>query len=63
MFITEKIYNRVYVIGEKNGKCITATVKEILTEALRQERNGIIPHYAFWDYENNKAITTPGWMI
>lgn len=27
MFITEKNYNRVHVIGEKNGKCITITVK------------------------------------
>lgn len=63
MFITEKNYNRVHVIGEKNGKCITITVKEILDNALRQERNGIAPHYVFWDYENNKAITTPGWMI
>lgn len=26
MFITEKNYNRVHVIGEKNGKCITITV-------------------------------------
>ena len=25
MFITEKNYNLTYVIGEKNGKCITAT--------------------------------------
>lgn len=45
MFITEKNYNRVHVIGEKNGKCITITVKEILDNALRQERNGIAPHY------------------
>ena len=43
MFITEKNYNRVHVIGEKNGKCITITVKEILDNALRQERNGIAP--------------------
>lgn len=63
MFITEKNYNRVHVIGEKNGKCITITVKEILDNALRQERIGISPHYVFWDYENQKAITTPGWMI
>lgn len=35
MFITEKNYNRVHVIGEKNGKCIIATVKEILRRNRR----------------------------
>lgn len=47
MFITEENYNLTYVIGKKNGKCTTATVKEILNEALRQERIGISPHYVF----------------
>nr|DAF06956.1 MAG TPA: Ribosome-associated factor Y protein S30Ae family, Structural.7A [Caudoviricetes sp.] len=63
MFITEENYNLTYIIGKENGKYTTATVKEILNEALRQERIGIFPHYVFWDYENQKAITTPGWMI
>ena len=46
-----------YIIGEKNGKCIVVTAKEIIGNALEQERAGIKPHYAWWDYKEEKPAT------
>lgn len=63
MIITEKDMDLHYIIGEKNGKCITASVKEILENALRQERAGIKPHYAWWDYKEEKPVTGKGWLV
>lgn len=34
-----------YIIGEKNGKCLVVTAKEIIENAIEQERAGIKPHY------------------
>ena len=52
-----------YTIGEKDGKYITATESEIINNALEQERDGIKPHFAWWDNKNNKPIGNKGWLI
>lgn len=36
-----------YVIGEKNGRCVVVSEKEIIKNALQQEKDGIKPHYSF----------------
>ena len=43
-----------YIVGEKDGKYITATESEIINNALEQERDGIKPHFAWYDYKNNR---------
>lgn len=52
-----------YIIGEKDGKYIVVTAKEIIENALEQERTGIKPHYAWWDYKEEKPITGKGWLV
>lgn len=52
-----------YIIGEKDGKYIVVTAKEIIGNALEQERAGIKPHYAWWDYKEEKPATGKGWLI
>ena len=57
--------NLNYCIGvnKKAGKTITATEKEIIENALEQERQGIKPHYAWFDYKTQEPITPPGWLV
>lgn len=52
-----------YIIGLKSGKCITATKKEIIENALHQEATGVNPHYSFYDYKTKEAVTPLGWLI
>ena len=55
--------NPTYIIGEKNGKCITATAEEIIKNAQEQQAAGIAPHYSFWNYKDQKAVTPKGWLV
>lgn len=55
--------NLCYIIGEKNGKLLTATEKEIIENALLQEREGVEPHYCWWDYKNKKPVGNKGWLV
>lgn len=52
-----------YIIGEKNGKCIVVTAKKVIENAIEQERAGIQPHYAWWDYKEEKPVTGKGWLV
>lgn len=36
---------------------------EIIENALQQEKEGIDPHYSFYDYKSGEKITPPGWLI
>lgn len=36
---------------------------EAIENALKQEAEGIAPHYAFFDYKEHKALTAPGWLV
>ena len=49
--------NLTYIIGEKDGKLLTATESEIINNALEQERNGVNPHFAFYDYKSARSVT------
>ena len=40
---------KLYLIGEKHGKLLTATESEIINNALEQEKSGVNPHFAFYD--------------
>lgn len=55
--------NLTYIIGEKDGKLLTATESEIIKNALQQEKSGINPHFAFYDYKNQRPVTNKGWRI
>lgn len=49
--------NLAYIIGEKDGKLLTATESEIINNALQQEKDGVNPHFAFYDYKNQRPVT------
>lgn len=55
--------NLTYIIGGKDGKLLTATESEIINNALEQERGGINPHFAFYDYKNQRPVTNKGWCV
>lgn len=52
-----------YIIGTKNGKNIVVSEKEIIENALEQEKQGIKPCYSFYDYKSGKKVTPPGWLV
>ena len=52
-----------YIIGTKNGRNILASEKEIIKNALEQEKSGANPHYSFFDYKTDEKITPPGWLV
>lgn len=54
---------KLYLIGDKDGKIITATESEIINNALEQEKDGIKPHFAWWDYKNQRPIGNKGWLV
>ena len=43
-----------YCGRQKNGKALLLTDDEIINNALEQEKSGIKPHYAFYDYKNHE---------
>lgn len=49
-----------YIIGEKNGRCVVVSEKEIIENALQQEKDGIKPHYSFYNYKNGEKVTPKG---
>ena len=52
------------VLGHwKNGSSVLATREQIIENALQQEREGITPHYCFYDYKKQKKVTPPGWLV
>lgn len=52
-----------YIIEAKSERNIVVSEKEIIKNALDQEKQGINPHYSFYDYKNNKKVTPPGWLV
>lgn len=52
-----------YVIGEKNRRCVIVSEKEIIENALQQEKDGVKPHYSFYDYKNGEKVTPNGWLV
>ena len=51
----------LYIIGtnRKERRVITATAEEIIKNALEQKKQGIKPHYSWFDYKTREPITPP----
>ena len=47
----------------KNGAQLLLSDDEIINNAVEQEKSGIKPHYAFYDWKNKKAVTPAGWLV
>lgn len=47
----------------KNGKALLLTDDEIINNALEQEKSGVKPHYAFYDYKKHEKVTPAGWLV
>ena len=47
----------------KNGSSVLATREQIIENALQQEREGITPHYCFYDYKKKEKVTPAGWLV
>jgi hypothetical protein len=61
---TEKYKRMVFIMlgkrfcGYKNdGTQLMLSDEEIIKNALDQEKDGVKPHYAFYDWKNKKAVT------
>ena len=52
-----------YCGRKKSGKALLLSDDEIISNALEQEKRGIKPHYAFYDWKNKKAVTPAGWLV
>ncbi len=53
----------LYSIGIKNNKIISVSKKEIIENALQQEKQGFKPHYVFYDYKKKEPMHNPGWLV
>ncbi len=47
----------------KDGSQLLLSDDEIIKNALEQEKQGVKPHYAFYDYKNHKAVAPAGWLV
>ena len=52
-----------YCGRQKSGKALLLTDDEIISNALEQEKSGIKPHYAFYDYKKHEKVTPAGWLV
>lgn len=48
---------------DRNGHFLTATEDEIIENALMQEKEGIKPHYAWYDYKKKKSLLRQGGLF
>jgi hypothetical protein len=53
---------RSYILHLKNGAKIV-TESEAIKNALKQEKEGVQPRYAFHDYKTGQNLTAPGWLV
>lgn len=53
---------RTFILHLKSGTKIV-TEADVINNALDQEKEGVEPHYSFYDYKNREKITPPGWLI
>lgn len=54
--------NRTFILHMKSGAKII-TEADAINNALDQEKEGVVPHYSFYDYKNHEHVTPPGWLI
>ena len=53
---------RTFILHMKSGTKII-TESDAINNALDQEKEGVEPHYSFYDYKNHETVTPPGWLI
>lgn len=53
----------IYCGRQKSRKALLLSDDEIISNALEQEKSGIKPHYAFYDYKKHEKITPAGWLV
>lgn len=53
---------RTFLLHLKSGNKII-TEREAIDNALQQEKEGIQPHYSFYDYKAKEKITPAGWLV
>ena len=51
-----------YILHTKNGVELV-TESQAISNALDQEKSGVIPRYSFRDYKTGEKLTTPGWLV
>lgn len=51
-----------YIIKARDGSKLF-TSEQIIENAKEQEREGIEPHFAWYDYKTREPITPPGWLV
>lgn len=51
-----------YVLHAKNGVELV-TESQAISNALDQEKSGVIPRYSFRDYKTGEKLTPPGWIV
>lgn len=48
---------------KKDGSQLLLTDAEIIQNALDQEKEGVKPHYACYDYKKKEVVTPAGWLV
>ena len=51
-----------YILHTKNGVDLV-TESQAISNALDQEKSGVIPRYSFRDYKTGEKLTKPGWLV
>ena len=51
-----------YILHTKNGVELV-TESQAISNALDQEKSGVIPRYSFRDYKTGEKLTPPGWLV
>lgn len=54
---------KIYIIKRQGKDDLIYKGSEIIQNALEQEKQGIEPHYAWYDYKKHKALTPAGWLV
>lgn len=47
----------------KDGSAVFATDADIIKNAIQQEKDGVKPHYSFYDYKKKEPVTPAGWLV
>lgn len=58
----ENMKEKTYILHLKNGAKIV-TESDAINNALEQEKEGVQPRYAFYDYKTMQPLTIPGWLV
>lgn len=56
------MHENKYVLHTKNGVELV-TESQAISNALDQEKSGVIPRYSFRDYKTGEKLTPPGWLV